>query len=456
MKKHTLIALGLLFLSQWVQAQNADSTLRNLASQKMKVFAGLLRQMAATGLDISTKNKIERTIEADFLADGEVYLYNDLNNQFGVNPKLGATPYFAQLKALYPNGAHLQSSDFESSDIFFNEARDMYYIIFRTQRSFSGLNALAKKEVNINKVIDYQFIITEKGQLVLDIAGGWEAEGPVNTPLGLDRSLADFPGKKVKYSGNTVPEEFKIEEAKKLLTEATRLVHRYEELEEVKADREETPGERKQRKAQAKAEKARLQRELKKAESERNSLTTNRLNIRLGFGFHVCDSVVNNMPGRIRNFKYTNWMAKADLQYKFTGVERLPDGKWQKAHTVGLFMNYGKQTGSNINHMTRVVQDQPSLDTTKPARGFFEAEMGVMLREEFRLSGGMGFMNYHLLQDGVEQMGSKSYYSFTAGLSPRLFSFLEMDFNVTGLLIDGVLKPRANVNMVLLFKARKK
>jgi hypothetical protein len=31
-----------------------------------------------------------------------------------------------------------------------------------------------------------------------------------------------------------------------------------------------------------------------------------------------------------------------------------------------------------------------------------------------------------------------------------------MDFNVTGLLIDGVLKPRANVNMVLLFKARKK
>lgn len=456
MKKHTLIAMGLLFLSQWVQAQNADSTLRNLASQKMKIFAGLLRQMAATGLDISTKNKIERTFEADFLADGEVYLYNDLNNQFGMNPKLGATPYFAQLKALYPNGAQLKSSNFEVSDIFYNEARDMYYMIFRTQRSFSGLNALAKKEVTINKVIDYQFILTEKSQLVLDIAGGWEAEGPVNTPLGLDRSLAEFPGKSVKYTGSTIPEEFKIEEAKKLLSEATRLVHRYEELEEVKADRDETPGERKQRKAQNKAEKARLKKELEKAEAERKSLTTNRLNIRLGFGYHVCDSAINNMPGRVGNTRFTNWIAKADIQYKFTGVDRLPDGKWQKAHTIGLFMNYGKQTGSNISHMTRIEKDQPSLDTTKPARGFFEAEMGIMLREEFRLSGGMGFMNYHLLQDGAESRGSKSYYSFTAGLSPRLFSFLEMDFNVTGMLIDGILKPRANVNMVLLLKARKK
>jgi hypothetical protein len=456
MKKHTLVALGLLFLSQWVQAQDADSTLRNLASQKMNVFAGLLRQMAATGLDISTKNKIERTIEADFLADGEVYLFNDLNNQFGANPKTGATSYFAQLKALYPNGAHLKSSDFEISDIFYNEARDMYYQIFRTQRSFSGLNALAKKEVDIHKVIDYQFILTEKGQLVLDIAGGWEAEGPVNTPIGLDRSLADFPGKSVKYSGSTVPEEFKIEEGRTLLSEATRMVHRYEELEEVKADREETHGERKQRKAKNKAEKARLQKELEKAEAERKSLTTNRLNIRLGFGYHVCDSTVNNMPGRIGNFRFTNWNVKADLQYKFTGVDRLPDGKWQKAHTFGLFMNYGKQTGSNINHMTQAEKNQPSLDTTRPARGFFEAEMGVMLREEFRISGGMGFMNYHLLKDGVQSLGSKSYYSFTAGLSPRLFSFLEMDFNVSGLLINGVLKPRANVNMVLLFKASKK
>lgn len=456
MKKHTLIAMGLLFLSQWVQAQDADSTLRNLASQKMGVFTGLLRQMAAAGLDISTKNKIERTFESDFLADGEVYLYNDLNNQFGVNPKQAAIPYFAQLKAMYPNGAHLKSSDFEISDIFYNEARDMFYMIFRTQRSFSGLNALAKKEVNINKVIDYQFILTEKGQLVMDIAGGWEAEGPVNTPHGLDRSLSEFPGKKVKYSGSIVPEEFKIEEATKLLTEATRLLNRYEELEEVKADRDETPGERKQRKAKNKEEKARLQKELKKAEAERKSLITNRINIRLGFGYHVCDSAVNHMPGRIGNYRFTNWNIKADLQYKFTGVDRLPDGKWQKAHTFGLFMNYGKQTGANINHMTRVEKDEPSLDTTKPSRGFFEAEMGIMLREEFRISGGMGFMNYHLLQDGVQSKGSKSYYSFTAGLSPRLFSFLEMDFNLTGLLIDGVLKPRANVNMVLLFKARKK
>jgi hypothetical protein len=456
MKKHTLIVMGLLFLTQWVQAQDADSTLRNLASQKMKVFAGLLRQMASIGLNISTKNTIERTLDSDFLTYGEVYLYHDLNNQIGGSPKIEATPYFAQLKALYPNGAHLKSSDFETSDIFYNEARDMYYMIFRTERSFSGFNALSKKEISIKKVIDYQMVLTEKGQLVLDIGGGWEAEGPLNAPLGMDRSLADFPGKSVKYLGSTEPEELKLEEAKKLLAEATRMIHRYEELKEVNAEKEETPSERKKRKLLAKAEKANLQKELKKAETERNSISTNRLNIRLGFGYHVCDSAINNIPGRIGNYRFTNWNIKADLQYKFTGVERLPDGKWHKAHTFGLFMNYGRQTGSNIHHMTRVEKDRPSLDTTKPARGFFEVEMGVMLREEFRISGGLGVMNYHLLQDGVQSMGTKTYYSFTAGLSPRLFSFLEMDFNFTGLLINGVLKPRANVNMVFLMKARKK
>jgi len=456
MKKHTLLTLGLLFLSQWVHAQEVDSIMRHHATEKMKIFSGLLQNIAMPGLNLATKSQIQRTIEGDFLDQGEVFLYNDLNNPFGINHSIEATSYFAQLKALYPNGAKLNSSSFEVSDIFYNQARDMFYIIFRCQRTFSGLNALAKKEVVVNKVIDYQVKISEAGQISLNIVSGWESEGPLNTPLGLDKPLSELPAKKLVVYGSIVPEEFKIEEAKKLLKTSTEMSNRYEELQEVKENRNESPAERKQRKILARAEKARLERETKKAKLERNSLTTKRINIRLGFGFFASDSMVNNMPSRIANQRFTSWLAKADVQYKFTGISRLPNGQWQKAHTMGLFMNYGKQSVSNINHMTRTGSLGAGLDTTSSGRGFFEAELGVMLREEFRISGGMGNMNFPLVVDGVRSNGSKSYYSFTAGLAPRLCSFLEMDFNVTGMLIDGVLKPRANMNLVLLLKAKRK
>jgi hypothetical protein len=456
MKKHTLFVLGLLFLSQWVQAQVADSTLRNLASQKMKVFSSLLEKMAAPGLDIATRGQIERAMEVDFFDNREVYLFNDFNNAFAGSQQVSATSYFAQLKALYPNGARLKSSEFEVSEIFYNEPRDMFYMVFRCQRDFKGYNVLAKKEIIISKVIDYQVKLMEGGNLSIDIVSGWPAEGTLNMPMGLDRPISEIPEKQLTYQGSIVPEEYRIEEGKKLLDQAKAMITRYEKMEEVLMDRVETKGEKKQRKIREKAEKARLKRELEKAKAERKSLTTNRINIRVGFGYFESDSSVNNMPSRIGNTKWKSWTAKADVQYKFTGVTRLPDGKWQKAHTIGLFMNYGKQSGSNINHMTRVNREGPSLDTTKPSRGFFEAELGIMLREEFRISGGMGFMNYDVHRDGVHSRAQKKYFSCTAGLSPRLFSFLEMDLNVTGLLIDGAIRPRANMNLVLLLKARKR
>jgi hypothetical protein len=65
-------------------------------------------------------------------------------------------------------------------------------------------------------------------------------------------------------------------------------------------------------------------------------------------------------------------------------------------------------------------------------------------------------MHYPTTTDGIRQLAKQSYMSLTAGISPRLYSFLEMDFNVTGLYLNGTLRPRANVNMVLLLKARKR
>jgi hypothetical protein len=457
MKKHTLIILGLLFLTQWVQAQETDSLMKTLAVEKMKVFAGLLRYIATPGLDLATKAQVQRAIEGDFLDKGEAFFYNDINNHFGnTSPQVEASTYFSQLKALYPNGANLLSSNYQFSDIFYNEARDMYYMVFRCERHFSGLNALAKKDITISKTIDYQINLLEKGQLSLSIVVGREADGALNVPMGHDKNLNELPNKKPQIIGSTVPAELKIEEGKKLLQFAKEMSNRYEEIMELADGREETPEERKQRKQQVKAEKARLAREIKKAKQERNSLTTKKINIRIGFGYFVSDTMVNNIPGRIEQQTFKSWVAKMDIQYKFTGVTRRPNGEWQKAHTVGLFMNYGKQSGSNIKNMASHGRQFEGLDTTRPGKGFFEAEVGVMLREEFRLSGGMGMMNYHKMQDGIFSNGSNSYYSFTAGLSPRLMKFVEMDFNVSGVYINGAFRPRANMNLVLLLKAKRK
>ena len=85
-----------------------------------------------------------------------------------------------------------------------------------------------------------------------------------------------------------------------------------------------------------------------------------------------------------------------------------------------------------------------------------EAEIGFMLREELRLSGGVGRMNYHTHRDGILSNTTKSYFSMTAGISPRLNSFMEMDFNVTGLYLNGVISPRANVNFIFLIKAKRR
>jgi hypothetical protein len=220
--------------------------------------------------------------------------------------------------------------------------------------------------------------------------------------------------------------------------------------------RDESPGERQARKKREKAEKARLNKEIAKARAERKSLTTHRLHFRLGFGYHVADSTIYQLPNRIVQKKTESWLVKTDVQYKFYGLNRLPDGKWEKAHTMGLFMNYGQQTASNVRNLMGTGHSGPEADTSQPGNRFFEAELGLMLREEFRVSGGFGQMHYPTTTDGIRQLAKQSYMSLTAGISPRLYSFLEMDFNVTGLYLNGTLRPRANVNMVLLLKARKR
>jgi hypothetical protein len=462
MKKHTLLALGLLFLQAPAMAQVSDSLLVEKATEKMNQFSKLLQYLAGPELDMASKGEIEQKLEADFMDNQEVRLYQDLNHQFGHAQQIPVNQYFNQLKVLYPNGAELKSGEFLISDIFYNQARDMFYLLFRCTREFKGLNALAKKEVAITKPIEYQVKILEAGKIEIEIVGGHLADGPFNAPIGLDKTMDEIKTKNIAAQAKLNLEDKRIEAAETLLQSLRLKAERYQSLVDVKkkvneegSKVKETKSEKKARKAREKLEKARLNRELAKAKEEKRNLFPTRLNIRLGGGYFLTDTALNAMLFANREALTQNWMAKADIVFKVAGVERLSSGKWTKGHGFGIFMNYGKQTGRSLNRVFQPKEGKPPVDTSLGGRGFFELETGFMLREEFRLTGGLGFMNYNQMVDGEKKLGSKLYYSFTTGLSPRLLPFLEMDLNVSWLWFGNQLVPRANVNLVWLIKAKR-
>jgi len=202
-------------------------------------------------------------------------------------------------------------------------------------------------------------------------------------------------------------------------------------------------------------QKDRLSAELKKAKEARKSLYYPKVNIRIGGGLFITDSSINSMLATNAKFITENWIAKADLLYKFAGMERQPSGSWGKGHAFGIFINYGKQSYGNLSKVLVQSGIGNKLDSTKPARGSFEIDSGLMLREEFRISGGMGLMHYNLVNDGQYSNAAKQYFIMTAGISPRLKSFLEMDFNLSWLLIDDKFYPRVNVNLIILLKCKR-
>jgi len=449
--------MGLLFLANSGNAQILDSTVKEAAIRKMKMFSILLKHLAGPDLDLTTKAKIERKLETDFIDNEEVRFYQDLNFQFGRAQQIAVPQYFTQLKVLYPNGASLETSDFEVSDFYYNQARDMYYLNFRCFRDFTGLNVLAKKQVKVSKTIDYQVKIIEAGLFKIEIVSGFLSEGELEVPHGLDKAASEIGKKEISILNQLESEQMQIHSSEVLLEEINTKKAHFETLAEaqkkkIELNYKETKSEKKERKVKEHLEKQRLKKELAKAKEERKSLYYPKINIRLGAGLFITDSSFNSMIETNTNFITENWMGKLDVLYKFSGMERQNNGQWGKGHAFGIFMNYGKQTYRNLN---RFMDPNIKLDTARPGRGFFEVESGFMLREELRLSGGMGLMHYNQNKDGQESNASKPYFLATVGISPRLRSFLEMDLNLSWLLINNKIYPRANVNLIILIKCKR-
>lgn len=180
----------------------------------------------------------------------------------------------------------------------------------------------------------------------------------------------------------------------------------------------------------------------------------NKVNIRIGGGLTGNDTSINTLAWGLKNAFYGNWNVKLDILYKFYGLERDLDGRWQKAHAWGLFLSGGNQTGNTVHRI--FPQSHSNKIDPKSINPFYEAELGIMLREEFRLSGGLGLTQWRLPGIDENKLTQTYYGTFTVGLSPRLFSFLELDLLFSGTVTEREIRPRASINAVLLFQTWRK
>lgn len=456
MKKLFLLVSGLVFLVSGASGQISDSAAILLAEEKMAVFTGLLEQLAAPGLDMATRKAIRQTLEADFIRNSQTRFDSDISPEPGRTTPVEASSYFTRLPALFPLGASLKSTDFQTSAIHFSPEHQMYYITFRCRRTFRGHHALSRKEVATDTRMEYRVSLSEGGRFGIRILSGRRAEGgSLPEPEG-DRQAEKNAFSQSITQAETEAEKAILNRAQLLLALARNRTAGYRN--QVQSETSGNAGGKDAaalRKA-GREERERLSREIKKEKDEAESLTFHRVKIRLGFGYLAADSGLNSLPVYIEKHPRHSWYARADMQLRVAGLRRLPDGTRPKAHTAGFFLNCGRQSAAQVRRLHPEPGVAAPSDSTRPSRLFIEAEAGIMLREELRLSGGAGFMQTARSVEGNRTGSTTAYYSFTAGLSPRLTRWLEMDFSFSGLLLNGRLRPRAAVSLVLVANTRRK
>ena len=435
----TACIIGILFFSQAFAsaASNPDPRIKKLAERKVAAFNGLLSKLASPDLGTEDKNQIERIIKSEFLAGKDVQLANNLSISATGLP-IKAESYLARLRALYPNGAALKIETIETGTPVFEKSSKSWTLYIRNDRKFSGNNALSMEMVNNSDRCDLKLSIFSKGEFKLKIEAEENAEGKL---IGTEKDKTKSGPMPVILEEAILKEENLIAKSEGFLQE----LNKKEALNKLNGKQPEP----------SLAEKAARSSELKRAKSELRkekkmeaSLGYKRLNMRFGFGYTIADSSVNSLAGIVGKIR-SSWQVKTDFQYKIGGFQNAA-GRNFKTHTAGIFIQYGKQSAANVERMMR---NSDRIDLSKASRGFLEMEAGLMLREELRISGGAGLMNYYRVAESGMERATKTYYCFTSGFSSRIIPNFEIDLNLGAALIDEKLKPRAGISAVILLNA---
>ena len=435
----TTIIFGILFFLRnlSILASDLDPRIQKLAERKIAAFHGLMGNLASPDLGSEDKNRIENLLKSDFLASKDVQLINNLSISATGLP-IKAESYLSRLRALYPNGAKFNFTPKEISKPFFEKSSKTWNLIFRNEITFSGRNVLGNEDVHNSDRCDLRLGIFSKDDFMLRIISEGGALGKLKDARKNNSEPATMP----------VLQEAALYQEEALIVKAENLI---QELNKKAVDNKQNGKEPEL----SEAEKTALANELKRAKSELRkekkmeaSLGIKRLNMRFGFGYTIADSAVNSLAGIVGNIR-SSWLVKTDLQYKIGGFQNAAR-KNLKTHTAGIFLQYGKQSAANVERMMR---NSDRIDLSKASRGFLEMEAGLMLREELRISGGAGLMNYYRIAESGMERATKTYYCFTGGLASRLLPFLEIDLNLGAVVIDSQLKPRAGITAVVLLKA---
>ncbi len=435
----TTIIFGILFFLRnlSILASDLDPRIQKLAERKIAAFHGLMGNLASPDLGSEDKNRIENLLKSDFLASKDVQLINNLSISATGLP-IKAESYLSRLRALYPNGAKFNFTPKEISKPFFEKSSKTWNLIFRNDITFSGRNVLGNEDVHNSDRCDLKLSIFSIGEFKLKIEAEENAEGKLK---GSEKSKIESGPMPIIQEEAILKEENLIAKSEGFLLE----LNKKEALNKLNGKQSEP----------SVAEKAARASELKRAKSELRkekkieaSLGYKRLNMRIGFGYTIADSSINSLAGIVGKIR-SSWQVKTDFQYKIGGFQNA-SGRNFKTHTAGIFIQSGKQSAANVERMMR---NSDRIDLSKASRGFIEMEAGLMLREELRISGGAGLMNYYRIAESGMERATKTYYCFTGGIASRLLPFLEIDLNLGAVVIDSQIKPRAGITAVVLLKA---
>ncbi|MCB0851433.1 MAG: hypothetical protein KDD63_04260 [Bacteroidetes bacterium] len=103
----------------------------------------------------------------------------------------------------------------------------------------------------------------------------------------------------------------------------------------------------------------------------------------------------------------------------------------RRPNVVGVWGTYGFQTPQSVNSIFRSQELDFVLSENPTILEIREWEAGLLLRNWFRLSGGMGTLNF---VDSKEELQSLNYYTATAGLGIKLGKSLKWVTNGTVML----------------------
>ncbi|MEO0899846.1 MAG: hypothetical protein AAFY71_25765 [Bacteroidota bacterium] len=151
-----------------------------------------------------------------------------------------------------------------------------------------------------------------------------------------------------------------------------------------------------------------------------------RLHFQLGAaGNYLYDS--NTETGFSPQPERINPMGEALLGLRF-------DHKGRRANVIGAFANAGYQSAESVAILLQEQGDTREIDPMATSNRFYELEGGLLFREWFRISGGVGTQEFTTMSGEAVQL---DYFKVTTGLSIRLTRSIKWNTNASFLFTEG-------------------